>query len=341
MVNRTINQEKEYLELERLEVKSSLTGLLPHDIARRYHALPISKDGEKITVVMADPNDSEARTAIVDSLGSPTYFVKADIHTIDHSLDMLWPEQSSTSPLIHVWTPVDSTRDETNAYARDLASLLVFRVSQSRCYGEGKTGYNELAEEIDLLNPHLMIIGIPNQPAFKRVPPRLSEKKLVERFPVSLLFARNPRLPLKKLLLVINNVEADDAAIDWALLLARRSRAALTILPILPPIPLMYSGLNQMSHNLPTLLNTNCPLGRKMRQIVKRLNEWEINGTLRLRDEAPDWQIRVEVLEGEYDLTITACEPHNHLLDFMCGGFVNSILDCAEQPILVAKNPPA
>lgn len=340
MGNITVNYEKEYLELDRLEIKSSITGLLPYDIARRYHALPISRDGKKITVVMADPSDLEAKNVILDSLGSSTFFVKADLQVIDDSLDLIWEKQSTHAQLILVWTPMGRNQNEIESYAADLASLLSFRVCQSRCHGEGKTIYRELADELEILNPHLMIFGVPQQPAPVRPPPILSEPKLVECLPVSLLFVHKPRLPLKKLLLVINHVGTDDNAIDWAVLLARRSGAAITILPILAPIPLMYSGFNRLRHNLPTLLTTNCPLGRKMRQIVRRLNEWEIDGTLRLRGEDPEWQIRAELLEGDYDLIIIACERHNRLVDYVCGGFMKSILDWAEQPVLIPKTSP-
>jgi len=340
MGNITVNHEKEYLQLDRLEIKSSINGLLPYDIARRYHALPISRDGKKITVVMADPSDLEAKNAILDTLGSSTYFVKADLQVIDDSLDLIWAKQSTHAQLILVWTRLGRGQDEIESYAADLASLLSFRVNQSRCHGEGKIIYKDLADEVEILNPHLMIFGIPQQPAPERPPPILSEPKLVECLPVSLLFVHKPRLPLKKLLLVIHHAGTDDAAIDWAVLLARRSGAAITILPILAPIPLMYSGLNRLRHNLPTLLTTNCPLGRKMRQIVRRLNEWEIDGTLRLRGEEPEWQIRAELLEGDYDLIIIACERHNRLVNFICGGFVKSILDWAEQPVLISKTSP-
>ena len=330
--------DSQYLELNSLEVKSRLAELLPPDIARRYHAIPVSKQGEKITVVMADPNDSEGRKAVVNTLGPSTYFVKADIHAIDNSLDELWPEPPIHSPSILVWTPTPKKDEEINSYAQEIAELLNSRISRSTFQGESRDSTRTLPNEAERLNSHLVIFGIPERSTFKWYLPKRNE--LLDRMPTSLLVVRNPRWPIKKMLLVIRNEETDDAAIEWAVLMARRCQAGITVLPIVPPVPLMYAGLNRMNTSLTTLLASNCPLGRKMRQITRRLCEWEIKGTLRLRDETPDLQIRAEIAEGDYDLIIIACEPRKRWWNCVLGEFVNSLLDWAEQPVLVAKLPP-
>lgn len=335
-----LDHDTEYLELESLEVKSRLADLLPPGMARRYHALPVSKEGEKITVAMADPSDTEARSAVLKTLGPSTYFVKADIHEIDNSLDELWPEPPIHSPLILVWTPTPKIAVEINSYAHQIAALLNSRVSQSRCQGESRDATRSLPTEAERLNSHLVIFGIPERSTLKRLVPKLNERSLLDRMTTSMLVVRNPRWPIKKMLLVIRNEDTDEAAIDWAVIMARRCDAAITVLPILPPVPLMYAGLSRMRYNLPTLLATDCLLGRKLRQITRRLNEWEIRGTLRLRDETPDLQIRAEVVEGGYDLIIIACEPRKRLWNYVLGGLVNSLLDWAEQPVLVAKLRP-
>jgi len=334
------DQDSEYLELESLQAKSRLVALLPTDIARRYHALPVSREGKKITVVMADPNDLEGRQAVVNSLGPSTYFVKADVHTIDHSLDVLLSEPTHQPPKILIWTPSEKTCSEINAYTKEMARLLAYGVRQFHDPPGSKQPYQELSNQVKSLSPQLVIFEIPESSTLQRLFPQHKWRSLLDRLPVSLMVARNPRWPLKKVLLIIRNDETDDAAIDWSVLLARRSGASITILPILPPVPLMYSGLTQMRYNLPALLTTNCPLGRKMRQLFQRLDDWGIKGTLRLRDESPDWQIRAEIAEGDYDLIIISCEPNKRWWQCVLGEFFYSLLDWAEQPVLVAKLSP-
>jgi len=81
-----------YLELNRLEPNLQLARLLPPDLALRYHALPVAKDGERITVAMADPNDVKAREAVLTTLGKSTCIVQADVNAIDGLLEDLWHE---------------------------------------------------------------------------------------------------------------------------------------------------------------------------------------------------------------------------------------------------------
>ena len=335
-----LDPDTEYLELESLVVKSRLAGLLPPGMARRYHALPVSKEGEKITVAMADPSDTEARSAVLKTLGPSTYFVKADIHAIDNSLDELWPELSTHSTQILVWTLTNKNVAEVNSYAQHIATLLNSQISQFRFQGARRDAFLSLTNEAERLNANMVLISIPEGSVRKGLSPKLNVDNLFYRMTTSMLVVRNPRWPIKKILLVIRNEEADEAAIDWAVIMARRCDAAITVLPILPPVPLMYAGLSRMRYNLPTLLATDCPLGHKLRQITRRLNEWEIKGTLRLRDETQDFQIRAEVVERDYDLIIIASEPPKRLWNYVIGEFVNSLLDWAEQPVLVAKTRP-
>jgi len=327
----------QYLELKRLDVKPRLAELIPPDLARRYHALPVSKEGEKITVVMADPNDSEARQAVLNTLGPSTHIVKADLRTIDDSLDEIWPDPPPNFPLILVLPPTQKKAAEVNSYAQEIATLLNSRVSQFICQGESRDATLTLTTEVERLNSHLVIFSIPERSVNKRSVPKLNESTLLDQMPTSLLVVRNPRWPIEKMLLVIRNEDTDEAAIDWAVLMARRCDAAITVLPVVPPIPLMYAGLKRMNYSPTTLLASNCPLGRKIRQITHRLNEWEIKGMLRLCDETPDLLIQSEVSEGDYDLIVIASEPHNRIRKWVLGNMMNTLLKWTDRPVLIAQ----
>ena len=75
-----------YLEINALEADRRLADLLPFDIACRYHALPVAKDGEQITVAMADPYDKNAVDAVLAVMGPSTCIVRADAQFIDSAL---------------------------------------------------------------------------------------------------------------------------------------------------------------------------------------------------------------------------------------------------------------
>jgi len=148
--------------------------------------------------------------------------------------------------------------------------------------------------------------------------------------------ARRPRWPLRRLLLVVRGEEIDDAAVDWAVRLARPSGAAVTALAVVPPAPAMYDRWARMRGGLDVLLTTDTALGREMRRVARWLVDWEVEGTLRLRQGAPDQQIRYQVAQGDYDLIVVAARP-NGRRRWLLGERVLSLLRWADRPVLVAK----
>jgi hypothetical protein len=169
---------------------------------------------------------------------------------------------------------------------------------------------------------------------------RLKEWNLLTKLPISHMVVKNPYWPVKNLLLVLQDEEADDYAIEWSFLVAKRSGATITVLPILSPVPLMYAGMNPMSHNLSLLMASNSPLGCKMRKIVQRFADLRIAGSICFRYEAPNWQIQSEAAAGNYDLIVIACESGSRFRKVIEGDIVCSVLDWAELPILIAKFSP-
>ena len=63
----------QYLTLDKLVVDPRLARRLPPVLAFRYHALPVAKDNDHITVVMANPGDRTACEAIATGLGMQPY----------------------------------------------------------------------------------------------------------------------------------------------------------------------------------------------------------------------------------------------------------------------------
>ena len=77
--------------------------------------------------------------------------------------------------------------------------------------------------------------------------------------------------------------------------LARPSAAAVTVLAVVPPVPAMYQGLSRMEQSVAALLTTDTTLGRQMHQVVRRLAECKVDGTLRL---APGSARRADLSRG-------------------------------------------
>jgi nucleotide-binding universal stress UspA family protein len=138
-------------------------------------------------------------------------------------------------------------------------------------------------------------------------------------------------------LLVLEGAETDCAAVDWVLRLARAGACAVTALAVVPPVPAMYERRAGMDQGLPVLLTAQTPLGRQLRQAARQLVEWEIEGTLRLRQGPPDLQIQRELAEKDYSLIALAAQPGHRWQRWLEGDLVRSLLHRASRPVLVAR----
>ena len=331
------NQATQYLEFNRLEANPRLAGLLPFDMACRYHALPVAEDGARITVAMANPDNKEAREAILAVLGPSACVVRADAQVIDRLLAEFWEKASNQSLELLLWAPAKTVANEVETYAKDLATLLGAHLSQFETSKKGNQAYRALNSEIERIEADMLIFGAMEKTFTKRLIEAPTEKKLVDILQASLMVVRKPRWPLENILLVLRNESPDQSAIDWTVRIAQLSHAEVTVLPLTMPIPVMYDQIPGMDCSIAALLSSNCNLGKSLRMVARRLVDSEIKGTIRLRQEPLAWQIRFEVMERDYDLIVIACGSHNQLRRWLSGELINPLLGWAEGPVLVTK----
>jgi nucleotide-binding universal stress UspA family protein len=319
----------QHLTLDTLVVNPKLARRLPPVLARRYHALPVAEDRGRLTVVMADPEDATARQAILAALGAPPCLVRGDSTAIDALLEAIWTDPNPDSPTLLVCSGDGPDGEALWAYAQTLGGLLGATVHQA-----APAGVEALVEDTDRPTHDLIILGGPASGLAERLLFALDKRQVTSP---SFLVAQRPRWPLQRILLVIQGGEVDEAAVDWTVRLARESGAAVTVLVVVPPVPAMYRGLTRMQQGLAAVLAADTPLGAQVRQVARRLVDWEIDGTLRLREGAPDWQIHEEVAEGDYDLLVVAAQPQGRWTRRLWGDLVCRLLHCVDRPILIAR----
>ncbi len=326
-----------YLQLTHPQADPRLASLLPSDIARRCHALPIAADGKRITVAMAHPDDPAARQAVVDSLGPETCVVQANPQEMERMLNELWP--SNAEPALHFmsWSPTEAIAAEVEPYAQSFARLLDAQLTSRRGAESGPRERKALAAEVQRQQPDLIIIHSPVTLFPVWLMPRPVENQLIKQIPVSLLVARNPQRPLRKILLVLRDSKFDAAAIEWVVQIASKSSAAITALPLIAPLPPIFAGITLEQRSLIHLLSSTCPLGESLRQVSQYLAEQDIQGTLRLREGSIIEQIQQEVEECDYDLVVIAADTGRSIMRWIMGELVNPLLNLAEVPVLIAK----
>jgi nucleotide-binding universal stress UspA family protein len=333
----SIPRAAQHLALDSLVMNPRLARRLPPALAFRYHALPVAEDKGRITVAMADPDDAIARAAVAAALGTRLYVVQADPAAIDGLLAETWPEETRHALRLLIYHQTSHIADEVQAYAQYLRGILDGDLSYFQTVSGANGSFDDLAQA--WCDHDLVILGEPDQSMVERLSPGPAHLRVAKQVPTSVLIARRPRWPLRRLLLVIRDQEADDIAVDWTARLAQPSGANITVLAIVPQMPAMCNQAAGMQHGLAEWLATDTALGRQMRRIARRLVNWESKGTLRFRQGPPDWQIQCEVSEGDYDLIVIAADPPGHWLRRLLGELVNPLLHRVDRPVLIAKSP--
>ncbi len=325
-----------HLTLDDVKVNLKLARRLSPTVACRYHALPVAEGDGYITVAMANPDDPVAREAVAAALDAPSCVVGSDRETIDALLAEVWPEGLQSSTRVLIFAVRCPTVDAVSTFAQALGDLLGAHFYHYTPTVPTVEISHALEQEAERGNYDLVIWGEPDQRLFQQLCSGPVYGKVVERMPTSFLVARRPRWPLKRLLLVVQGEEIDDPAVDWTLRLARPSGAAVTALAVLPSVPAMYDQYTRMQQGLDKLLSTDTALGRQMRQVARRLVDWEVEGTLRLCQGIPSQEIQFEVTREDYDLIVLARHRRAACRRWLMGDWVTSLLSWADRPVLVA-----
>jgi nucleotide-binding universal stress UspA family protein len=331
-----MSRSAQHLSLDGLVVNPRLARRLPPAVAFRYHALLLAEDKRRITVAMANPRDEAALDAVTAALGSKPYIVQSESTAIDSLLAEIWPEATHHSPRLLIYQSANDRTDQLQAYARYLVDLLGGDATDSctiaRCYATLDDLRPETTHGYDVV-----VLGETDQSLIERLVSGTVERKILERIAASLLIARYPRWPIRRLLLITRGGETDEAAVDWTVRLAQPSSATVTVLAVAPDMPAMCRETVRAQYGLADWLATDTILGRQLRRIAQRLDHWGAEGTLRFRQGPPDRQIGYEVIEGEYDLIVIAPDPPGMWLRRLQGELVGPLLGKTDRPVLIAK----
>jgi hypothetical protein len=320
-----------HLELDCINIDNSVMKMLPPEIAYRYHALPVATDGNKVTVAMAAPDDQTASLAVQSVINAPLCLIQADLEEIDYRLDMIWPQISGRMNFLF-W-PLTSESNRSFNIAKGIARLLKANLDRIDNPGEGQDSINGLQKAIRQEKPDLLIVETDHP---SRLCKQLSSRKGNIRQPDLLLLPSNPTLPIKKLLLVLpDSGSGAEKAASWVIRFSQSSRVDVTILPVLPPVPLCYGSF--LHHNLASLLAGSDTLGKNMRSISNQFSLEKISANYKLQEGDPFNQIRDEISSSNSDLIILPSNPPKGRAFWFCPDLAGMLFKCVTKPILITN----
>lgn len=250
---------------------------------------------------------------------------------IDTTADY-FPGMVKETQRILVYLPETGANAALRAYGEYLSNLLQGQTTYLlESSGEDFSNLTRAARGFDLV-----LFGEPEQSTLERALFGSIGRRVASKAPTTILVAQQPRWPIQKILLVMRVEASEELAVDWAGRLAHLSDAHLTILPLVPFQPLIYGSASQLQVGIESLLTPSTPSGEQLRTFLNRLEQWQTNGTLRVRQGDPLWQICWEVDEGKYDLVIIGAEQHSRWRRWLFGELAGPLVSRIKRPLLIA-----
>lgn len=180
----------------------------------------------------------------------------------------------------------------------------------------------------------LLLYQEPEQVWWQRLSGSAAER-IADRAHCSVLVARRPQWPLRRILLILRGHESDEAAIQWVGRLAAATQARLFILPIVPAAPNLYRR-----ENLPLLpemlLAPNTYSGQQLHRLLASSEQWGIRSMLLLRATAPAERIRWAISQSQCNLIVISKEAGGRLRRWFFGTLTGLLLRGVERPVLLA-----
>lgn len=322
------------LKLTDIKPDPDLVRLIPEQAERRFHILPVAREGGRVTVAMADPDDPNAQQIVHAAFGKAAYVVRCDRSSIDRLLNGLGSEAPQKTRRIlvgHPWGPVEAPFKE---YAERIGEMLHGELSWPKATQRNGGGPDGLAQAFGN-GWDLIICSVPDVELRPSVSRAARAYRLARKSHSALLLVRRPRWPLRQILFLVRGAATDLNGLHWVRHFARPQETAVTVLTVVLPVPAMYGGLRRMQVDVLEVLSTRSKLGIHLREIAQGLTDWQIEAHLRILQGAPTWQLREELAEGDYDLLVVCGEPARGVARFLEPDLAESAISVAPIPILI------
>jgi nucleotide-binding universal stress UspA family protein len=316
------------------EVSSSpdIARCIPSDLVIDDSMLP---DADGIGRIMSESNDLKTHEDLNTGFRIAPHFVDPDSRNIVVSPERTWLSEAGAEFRFLLYAP-PNRRKQIHDYVQAFTELMQAHVDSFDPVKES-CSIRSFIERAGRQPYDLLIVGNGKHSFPKSLWSSPVSRGLLPWLPSSLLIVREPKWPLKQILLILQHNKWDGKAVDWLVQLSERSEAVATVLTIVPSTSLMYQDVGKFAVGLPEILANDCALGQQIRWVSERLIVEGIEATFQLRQGIPEVQIQQELAEGNYDLCITGAEPHRGLKRFFLGEMVAPILNWTRNPVLVAQ----
>ncbi len=321
--------------LDRVTGNLSMALRIPRYLVLRHHALRSAEIGGAITDGMVNAQDTVTCRGIPDASETNPCLVQGDSVTIDALRFDASSNAANPENRFLVCETMDGF-EAFNSYARSFGDLFRAQMDSVRFTENHDLCLGSIRRKADE-GYGLLILG-PQAYSYRKHPfASTLHERVAEDLSICLLVVPEPRWPISKILVLIKGEENDCVAVEWGVRLAQASKAEISLLALVPPVPVLYQGLGRISSGLPELLSTETRLGQHLRWAAARLVAEGLDGAVRLGQGLQEWQIRHELLVQDHDLVVVGAEDQDWLRKTIFGANPCPLLQWADRPVLVAK----
>lgn len=311
-----------FLSLHRVTIDPALARQLPRRLAYYYLALPLARDDDELTLVMAHP-DNRASVAVLQAvLGGRIVPVQGSAREIRTALDQVWPEK------------LDPEAQPVLCWGGHLALVRATAETIAQAFSAGLTCLDTRQSSLDTVltvaregQYGLTVIDAPQGEQLSRV---------LRQSSTPVLLVRGAALMLRRILLVLRGHSPDESVLDWVIPLAQSRQALVTLLTVAPGPGKRSQRSARLPHGLAALLTDDSGPGEHIAACTRRLNEVGVRGVLKLRQGVLEQQIAAEVAAEHYDLITLAAEAHGDVVQRVLSEIERQLPE-NHQPILVIK----
>ena len=151
---------------------------------------------------------------------------------------------------------------------------------------------------------HLTVFGPFDRPLLRRWLRGRSFRRVLEQIETPVLYVKQPHFQLRKILVCMGGLGYAVTAERWALSLAQRLDASVTIFHVVEPISYTYPIAQKIHDHWNEILETDTPQGQHLRDALEDAQNMSVPATFQVRQGDIVHEIVTEVHSQDYDLVV-------------------------------------
>ena len=161
---------------------------------------------------------------------------------------------------------------------------------------------------------HLVIIGPMGRPKWRHWLQGSAFRRMMPNLQAPFIYTPAAHCQLNRILVSTGALEHAISAECWALFLAKRTGAALSILHVAETAHYQYPTAEKMETHWKDLLSTDIPQARHLRSLLTQAQAQGVEADLHVHHGAVVHEIIAESRRGQYDLVVMGSKYSSHSL---------------------------